>query len=186
MTALPAAGDAEPAAGLCRRAVALAARRNGVAAQSILTGDRRRDVVWARHVAMWLARRAGLSLPAIGRALGCDHTTVLNGVRRVDRTAAADPAARAELHQLAAALPRVDDRAAATVCALPAPAVVAAMRVLTPVIGDPRRRRLLAEQLVDAVAETCAAEGRRRAEAAIVHARRRLAAAAAQLADEEA
>jgi hypothetical protein len=55
MTALPAAGGAEPATGLCRRAVALAARRNGVAAQPILTGDRPRDVVC--HVAMWLAHR---------------------------------------------------------------------------------------------------------------------------------
>lgn len=38
-----------------------------------------------RHVVMWLLRDAGMSLPAIGATLGRDHTSVLYGVRRVER-----------------------------------------------------------------------------------------------------
>lgn len=49
----------------------------------------RRDKVssLARHVAMWRMRReTPLSLPQIGVVLGGkDHTTVLHGIRRIDR-----------------------------------------------------------------------------------------------------
>lgn len=47
-------------------------------------------------MAMWLARQAtAASLPVIGRVLGGrDHTTVLHGVRTMDRLIASDPAWR--------------------------------------------------------------------------------------------
>lgn len=51
-----------------------------------LLGDRRsRTVAWPRQVAMYLAlERTGLSLPAVGRALGeRDHTTIMHGRKRV-------------------------------------------------------------------------------------------------------
>ena len=53
---------------------------------SDLTGRSRvRNVVTARHVAMYLARElAGMSLPQIGRALGGrDHTTVMHGYNKI-------------------------------------------------------------------------------------------------------
>lgn len=53
-----------------------------------MTGYRRlRPIVRPRHIAMWLARNlTPLSLPQIGRAFaGRDHTSVLHGVRSIDR-----------------------------------------------------------------------------------------------------
>lgn len=41
----------------------------------------------ARHAVYWSLREAGLSLPAIGRVMDRDHSTVLSGIRKVD----ADP-----------------------------------------------------------------------------------------------
>lgn len=51
----------------------------------LLVDDRRRPLVDARGVAMWLMRRSGYPYQAIGRALGRDHTTVIHHVRRVQR-----------------------------------------------------------------------------------------------------
>lgn len=56
----------------------------GVTADQVLSGRRDRIFVDARHVAMWLMRDAGRSFPEIGNELGVDHSTVMNGVRRVD------------------------------------------------------------------------------------------------------
>lgn len=67
------------------RRVNLAAETFIVPAQAIYSSDRSKHVVAARHVAMWLLRDAGMSLPAIGATLGRDHTSVLYGVRRVER-----------------------------------------------------------------------------------------------------
>ena len=56
-----------------------------------LTGQKRRTrFVNERHTASWiLHRKMGLSLPDVGELLGgrC-HTTILNGVRQVDRSPA--------------------------------------------------------------------------------------------------
>ncbi|GGG30814.1 hypothetical protein GCM10010964_18400 [Caldovatus sediminis] len=67
----------------------------------------RRQGAPPRHVAMALARRlTGASLPAIGRAFGRDHSTVLYAVRRIAARAAADPAFAARLEAIAAAARR--------------------------------------------------------------------------------
>lgn len=66
---------------------AAVSRASGITIKEI-EGPRRAPVD-ARHIAMWLERRAGMSLPAIGKAFGDrDHTTVLSAVRRVGRDAA--------------------------------------------------------------------------------------------------
>ena len=59
-------------------------RRSSCPPDAIYSSDRIR-VVAARHVAMWLLRDAGMSLPAIGATLGRDHTSVPLRVRRVER-----------------------------------------------------------------------------------------------------
>lgn len=52
----------------------------------------------ARHASMWLARRlTRQSLPAIGRAMRRDHTTVRHGVTETERRMAADPEFAARL-----------------------------------------------------------------------------------------
>jgi chromosomal replication initiation ATPase DnaA len=54
-----------------------------------------------RQLAMWLLReRHGLTYQAIGRALGCDHSTAIYGVRRVEADAGMLERARAVLAKL--------------------------------------------------------------------------------------
>jgi chromosomal replication initiator protein len=50
----------------------------------LLGRDRHQDKILARFVAMYLVRQLlHLSYPQIGEMFGRDHTTVINGVRRV-------------------------------------------------------------------------------------------------------
>lgn len=53
----------------------------------------------ARHTVYWCLRQAGLSLPAIGRVMDRDHSTVLSGIRKVD----ADPHLLTVAHAVAQA-----------------------------------------------------------------------------------
>lgn len=82
ITAPPIPVD-EPISGIIQRVATMAALL-----PADLTGPQRvKAKVNARHYAMWLAYRRGQwSLPQIGKAFGGrDHTTVLNGVRRIQR-----------------------------------------------------------------------------------------------------
>ena len=62
----------------------------------ILSGSRRKDLVLARHVAMYLCREhTNYSLPAIGRAFGGkDHSTILHGCKRVQALIESDPSVK--------------------------------------------------------------------------------------------
>ena len=71
----------------------------------LLTADwRRADMIEARWVAMWIAREgAGRSLASIGAAMGRrDHTTVLHGVRAVEKRRESDATFRARTDALLA------------------------------------------------------------------------------------
>jgi chromosomal replication initiator protein len=51
-----------------------------------LRGDRRGKFARARHIAMYVARKAtDVSYPELGRAFGRDHTTVIYAVRSVQK-----------------------------------------------------------------------------------------------------
>lgn len=71
------------AAQTVRDAVSRASNETGITAAEIASGDRRREVLNARWLAMSYARAAGLSLPSIGRAMGLDHSTVAHGLARL-------------------------------------------------------------------------------------------------------
>ena len=73
----------EPTIDLAMRAVA---DHLGVSLRDLMGPSRRAEIVWPRHVAMWVVRETtGASLPRIGRAFGGrDHTTVLYAVRKVE------------------------------------------------------------------------------------------------------
>jgi chromosomal replication initiation ATPase DnaA len=49
---------------------------------AIYSKSRKREIVEARWIVMDLAKRDGLTLQDIGRALNLDHTTVANGLKR--------------------------------------------------------------------------------------------------------
>ena len=86
--------------------MAAVAAEVGISRQELRSRDRRPAVVWARHLAMYLAREVtGASLPDIGRAFGGrNHTTVLHAVRRVQRESERDQATRAAVQSLLARL----------------------------------------------------------------------------------
>ena len=72
-----------------------------------LTSKRReKQVAYARHLAMYLLRDlAQQSYAQIGRLLGGrDHTTVLHGFRRIERSLEEDPDVRRDLTEIRAAI----------------------------------------------------------------------------------
>lgn len=66
---------------------------------------RNRSVAWPRQRAMWLARNLlNKHWTDLGRLFARDHSTVIVGVRAVDRRMAKDPLERAEMGHLLASL----------------------------------------------------------------------------------
>jgi chromosomal replication initiator protein len=90
------------------RAITVAAVQDAVAGhfcvsvEAILSRSRAAETVWARQVAMYLARElTDHSLPQIGRDFaGRDHTTVLHAYRRVARELTMSPQALADIATL--------------------------------------------------------------------------------------
>lgn len=66
----------------------------GVTLEEATGRSRLRSITSARHAIWLLLRQTGLSLPAVGRITGHDHTSVLHGLRRLDRRVAEENAAR--------------------------------------------------------------------------------------------
>lgn len=66
--------------------------RYRITADALESESRIRAIAWPRQVAMLLARDlARLSLPTIGRELRRDHTTVIHGLRSIEKRRAQDP-----------------------------------------------------------------------------------------------
>lgn len=59
----------------------------GSSVERIMSQSRRQEDVIARQAVCYAAHRLGLSYSFIGRAMGRDHTTVMNSVSRVGETA---------------------------------------------------------------------------------------------------
>lgn len=82
------------AAGIVGRVVVEVALTTGVPSSEIYGRCRDRDVVDARHICFWVASALGLTSVQIGRAMGKDHSTILNGCARVTATPHLHQAAR--------------------------------------------------------------------------------------------
>lgn len=69
-----------------QKIISIVEAKRGIRHQDILGKTRLAPVVDARYEVAFIARnQLGYTLPRIGRALGRDHTSVLNGLRRIDR-----------------------------------------------------------------------------------------------------
>lgn len=89
---LVAEGGRAPAPGCAVEVlVARVAAVTGVSAGRLLRGSRVLEEARARWFLCRCLRDRGLSLPAIGRIVGRDHTTVLYGLRRWDDVAGSAP-----------------------------------------------------------------------------------------------
>ncbi len=78
------------------------AREYGITVEDILSARRTRAIVLPRQVAMFLAKTmTPRSLPDIGRRFGDrDHTTVIHGVRKIEKMRDEDPAFKQETERL--------------------------------------------------------------------------------------
>ena len=73
----------------------------GVSLEALRSSSRAASVAWARQVAMYLARElTEETLPAIGRAFGRNHTTVMHACRRTADRIATDREAYEAVHRL--------------------------------------------------------------------------------------
>ena len=115
--------------------IAVAAEHFNVTRRDLISHRRDRNTAFARHVAIWLAKRTTtLTLPQIGAVFDRDHTTIQHAVRQIDDRRADDPALRHEIAALAIAVEASVMATAALGLAprLPAPidAVAVAERIL--------------------------------------------------------
>jgi chromosomal replication initiator protein len=79
--------------------IRLVAEYYGVELPALCGQSRSKELVRARHIAMFLAREeAGASLPQIGTAMsGRDHTTILYGVNKIAEEIEQDDSLRREM-----------------------------------------------------------------------------------------
>ena len=87
------------------RIIRTAASRHGLSAAALAGSGRSRQIVEARNLAMYLARRlTRSSFDTIGTAFGRrDHTTAMRGVRAVEARMTTDAAFAADVERLLAA-----------------------------------------------------------------------------------
>lgn len=85
--------------------IAVAAEHFDVSRRDLISHRRDRNATFARHVAIWLAKRTTtLALTQIGAVFDRDHTTILHAVRLIDDRRAEDPELRQELAALLVAV----------------------------------------------------------------------------------
>jgi len=71
---------------------------------SMISRSREGHLVWGRHVACWIARKAtGCSFHEIARTLNLTHGAVMNGFSRVTNRRDTEPATRQQTDDLLAA-----------------------------------------------------------------------------------
>ncbi|MEA2167964.1 MAG: chromosomal replication initiator protein [Solirubrobacteraceae bacterium] len=74
----------------------------GVSVEDLRSSTRAASVAWARQVAMYLSRElTDATLPAIGRAFGRNHTTVMHAVKKTQARMSDDPQAYDAIKRLA-------------------------------------------------------------------------------------
>ena len=63
----------------------------GIQAVHVFSPTRKRDVVFARHMVMYLLRQSGHKYTAIGRFMHRDHATVIHGCRSIEDRMEVEP-----------------------------------------------------------------------------------------------
>ena len=90
---------------LLDRLVAVVGARFDVDVKALRGLSRKRNIVWPRQVAMYIAREVGLSYPRIGAFFGDrDHTTVMHSCDKIAKAAVVDVKLARELSELKSAV----------------------------------------------------------------------------------
>lgn len=72
-----------------------------ISREEILSKSRTKDINHARQVACFLMKfELKMSFPAIGKEFSRDHTTILNGVNKIEKSAKSDPEIREQISSL--------------------------------------------------------------------------------------
>lgn len=71
-----------------------------VTRKEILGESRAQHIVAARHMAMAVCRRSGLTVTMIGRLFGRDHSTVVHAVKSIEAHAQIDADLECDLHRI--------------------------------------------------------------------------------------
>ncbi|MCD7712315.1 MAG: chromosomal replication initiator protein DnaA [Firmicutes bacterium] len=75
--------------------------RYGVESKDIIGKSRMKNISWARHIAVYVLRKkTDLSLPAIGKIFGRDHSTIVSSIGVIDREIESNPAFAVEINDL--------------------------------------------------------------------------------------
>lgn len=77
-----------------QRILEAVAARSGFTVETLLGKKRQMRIAGARHLAAWLMRRDGMSYPEIAEAMGCDHTSIMYAVSRIEAEREADAGVR--------------------------------------------------------------------------------------------
>lgn len=85
--------------------IARVAKAFGVRVNEIAGRHRGQYSTQPRHVVMLLLREQGMSYPGIARVLGMDHTSVMHGVKSIQRAANNNPLLSATVNALRAEMP---------------------------------------------------------------------------------
>ncbi len=86
---------------LAASVLALISERLGVLPAAVLGRDRRAEIVYARHLAMWLLSHAGVAASEIGRQLNRDHSTVIHGRTKITKLMILDESVLDDVHAIA-------------------------------------------------------------------------------------
>ena len=76
----------------CKEILSTVSERCGISVNRLCGPERSRSIVVWRQAAHWLCKElTSLSLPAIGRAVNRDHTSVLYSIERTEKRMEQDP-----------------------------------------------------------------------------------------------
>ena len=78
-----------------------AAEKYGIAADEILGKKRLKEIVWARHMSVYVMRKlADMSFNDIGKFFNRDHSTIMSSVEKIEKEAETNPTVAKEIQEL--------------------------------------------------------------------------------------
>ena len=92
----------EPVSVTVDRILECVSRHYGISVEELKGRARTKDIASTRHTAIYLIRTlTGMSLPAIGKLFGRDHTTILSSLDAIEKDLKRNPLLEIELDELA-------------------------------------------------------------------------------------